>query len=51
MRVNENCVGCGQCVSFCRFDAIEVRGRASMNGKCVECGICTAYCPVKAIEG
>lgn len=50
MRVNENCVGCGQCTAFCNFDAIEVRGKATMTSACVDCGTCIAYCPVKAIE-
>ena len=50
MKVNENCVGCGQCATFCKFDAIVVRGRASMSERCIECGICAAYCPVNAIE-
>jgi MinD superfamily P-loop ATPase len=51
MKVNENCVGCGQCATFCKFDAIVVRGRANMSERCIECGVCAAYCPVNAIEG
>jgi MinD superfamily P-loop ATPase len=50
MKVNENCVGCGQCATFCKFDAILVKGSAIIGEKCVECGVCAAYCPVKAIE-
>ena len=50
MKINDDCVGCAQCVSFCRQEAIEVKGRARINAACVECGVCALYCPVKAIE-
>jgi len=50
MKINDNCVGCGQCASFCKKGAIEIRGRARATDACVECGMCIPYCPVKAIE-
>jgi len=50
MKVDINCVGCGQCAAFCPYEAIVVFARASMNEKCVECGICVDYCPVCAIS-
>ena len=50
MKINDNCVGCGQCTSFCRQGARVVRGKARITDACVECGICAPYCPVKAIE-
>lgn len=50
MKINDNCVGCAQCISFCKQEAIEVKGRAKINAACVECGVCALYCPVKAIE-
>lgn len=50
MKVDENCVGCGQCAAFCPYDAITVFGRAEMDEKCVECRICVDYCPVCAIS-
>ncbi|MDY0387362.1 MAG: 4Fe-4S binding protein [Methanolobus sp.] len=50
MKVNENCVGCGQCIVFCKFNAIKVRGKATITTACTECKACIAYCPVKAIE-
>lgn len=50
MKINDNCVGCGQCASFCKKGAIDVKGRARATDACVECGICIPYCPVKAIE-
>lgn len=50
MKVAEYCVGCGQCVAYCAFDAITVFGRAAVNEKCIECGKCARYCPVCAIS-
>ncbi|MCD4702776.1 MAG: 4Fe-4S binding protein [Methanosarcinaceae archaeon] len=50
MKVNEMCVGCGQCTAFCKNDAIIVRGKARITDACTECGICMPYCPMRAIE-
>jgi len=50
MKIHDNCVGCAQCTSFCKQEAIEVKGKAQITAACVECGICASYCPVKAIE-
>ncbi|MFP4654186.1 MAG: ATP-binding protein [Methanohalobium sp.] len=50
MKINKNCVGCGQCVAFCQRDAIYVWGRANITKNCVNCKICAYYCPMKAIE-
>ncbi|WP_292388634.1 4Fe-4S binding protein [Methanosarcina sp. UBA5] len=50
MKINDNCVGCGQCASFCKKGAIEVKGKALATDACVDCGVCVLYCPVKAIE-
>ncbi|HJH31925.1 MAG TPA: ferredoxin [Methanosarcinaceae archaeon] len=50
MRINQDCVGCGQCVTFCETDAIKVKGKANITDACIECGVCAKYCPVKAIE-
>ncbi len=50
MKVNEKCVGCGQCIAFCKYEAIEVRGKAIFNSACIACKACIPYCPVKAIE-
>lgn len=49
MKVDEKCVGCGQCAAYCPYDAITVFGRASITEKCVECTTCLKYCPVYAI--
>lgn len=50
MKINQNCVGCGQCVAFCKKNAIHVWGRAEITEDCVDCKICAYYCPLKAIE-
>ena len=45
------CVGCGQCVLVCDFDAVEVRYGLSMirQQDCVACGVCLDFCPVAAL--
>ena len=50
MYVNKNCVGCSQCMAFCKHGAIIVKGRAKITEKCKNCRVCIAYCPMKAIE-
>ncbi|NYT19376.1 MAG: ferredoxin [Methanosarcinales archaeon] len=50
MKVNDNCVGCGQCTAFCKRDAISIKSKAHITDQCVDCGVCAAYCPMKAIE-
>ncbi len=53
----EECVGCGICLDYCRFDA--VRMLREVNGgqvfsidpvSCEGCGVCVHFCPVKAID-
>lgn len=54
---NDLCDGCGDCVSWCFFDAIEmkkVKGsempKAIINAdKCVGCGVCVLKCPPGAM--
>ena len=45
------CAGCGECVSYCQFHALEVRD--SLNhvdgGRCMGCGICTSKCTNHAL--
>ncbi|WP_338098335.1 4Fe-4S binding protein [Methanolapillus ohkumae] len=50
MFINKNCVGCSQCMAFCKYGAISVFGKASISEKCVNCRFCVSYCPMKAIE-
>ncbi|MDR2943669.1 MAG: 4Fe-4S binding protein [Methanosarcinales archaeon] len=50
MYINNNCVGCSQCVAFCKHGAITAKGRAVISEKCKECRVCLLYCPMKAIS-
>ena len=48
----EICNGCGECVCYCRFDAIDFRsdGKFKINElKCEGCGFCLLVCPKSAI--
>lgn len=47
------CVGCEQCVKYCRIRSVEAL--KAVNGKivrdtnlCIGCGVCVAYCPTRA---
>ena len=47
------CLGCGDCVSACTFDAIDMditTGLPVVNEKCVACGACVKACPRSIIE-
>jgi len=49
-RVNDNCVGCRECVDF-GCPAIEFHeDRARINSLCTGCGVCAQICPSEAIE-
>lgn len=45
------CIGCGKCLSLCRFDAIQTEnGKVSINEyACEGCGVCQFVCPEQAI--
>lgn len=46
----ELCVGCGLCLKFCPYDAIDLIDRmAIMNEQCVHCGACIDGCKFRAI--
>ena len=47
-----DCVGCGQCSSLCRFDAVTMRdGKACISElDCEGCGVCVALCPARALD-
>ncbi|MCH3924065.1 MAG: RnfABCDGE type electron transport complex subunit B [Bacteroidales bacterium] len=48
------CLGCGTCVSACKFDALRINPETSLaevnQDKCVGCGACVKVCPRKVIE-
>lgn len=46
------CQGCGNCVSYCQFQAITVMdGLAAVDAAaCMGCGVCTSKCPQDAIR-
>lgn len=48
------CLGCGDCVSSCRFDAIYIDKTTGLpvisEEKCTSCGLCVKSCPRKIIE-
>jgi Na+-translocating ferredoxin:NAD+ oxidoreductase RNF subunit RnfB len=47
------CLGCGDCVRSCDFDAIHMdaeTGLPVVNDKCVACGACVDACPRNIIE-
>jgi MinD superfamily P-loop ATPase len=53
----ENCVGCGTCLEYCRFDAVRMKEDISGNSRflidpiaCEGCGVCVRFCPEKAID-
>lgn len=53
MRINDDCIGCGQCLPYCPVKAIQKddNGYKIDEDLCVECGVClrNAGCPVDAI--
>lgn len=51
---NYGCLGCGDCVAVCPFDAIHIEREGDVPtidfNKCVGCGKCVAACPRNIIE-
>ncbi|MBQ3635617.1 MAG: Fe-S cluster domain-containing protein [Bacteroidales bacterium] len=48
------CLGCGDCVAACKFDAIKMNPETGLpevdDEKCVACGACVKACPKNIIE-
>ena len=48
------CLGCGDCVKACRFDAISMNRATGLpeidNERCTACGLCAKACPRNIIE-
>ena len=52
-----DCISCGLCLAYCRFDAVRMKGSASGPAlfsidpaACEGCGLCVHYCPTGAID-
>ncbi len=52
-----DCIGCGLCLTYCRFDAVRMVGSASGPtlfsidpAACEGCGLCVHFCPTGAID-
>ncbi len=50
--MEENCIGCGQCIDECPLDCIDLEPPSPIHigDECVYCGACTSVCPVDAIR-
>lgn len=47
----EKCIGCGICKTRCKFNAVNVEGKASIDSSvCLGCGLCAVTCSQKAIS-
>lgn len=46
------CIGCGECVPYCQFHALEVVDGYSqvLYEKCMGCGVCTSKCDQEALS-
>ena len=46
------CIGCGDCVPFCQFHALEIVDGYNhiLDEKCMGCGVCTSKCPQEALS-
>jgi len=44
------CIGCGECVEYCQFDALTLDDIIHVDGvRCVGCGVCVPVCPQEAL--
>ena len=46
------CIGCGDCVLYCQFHALEILGDQNhvLYEKCMGCGVCTSKCEQGALS-
>jgi len=49
---DEACVACGQCLSYCQFNALSMTndGLQIDTEKCMGCGVCVSHCPQGALS-
>ena len=46
----DQCIGCGDCLSYCQFDALSLQDVVQVNDpRCVGCGVCVPVCPENAL--
>jgi MinD superfamily P-loop ATPase len=52
-----DCLACGACLAYCRFEAVKMDGRGAGDAtftvdpvSCEGCGVCVRFCPVEAID-
>ena len=51
VEVTEDCVGCGNCLEYCLYNAISIEdGRSVRSEMCRGCGRCVRYCPNHAVR-
>ena len=52
MYTKSKCIGCGECVKVCPFQACELTpdGVVTDEAKCIACGTCAEICPARASE-
>ncbi len=44
------CLGCGDCLEYCQFDALSLNGVIQVEARrCVGCGVCVSSCPENAL--
>jgi len=53
----EDCIGCGVCLAYCRFEAVRRNGQSAGEAQfiidpiaCEGCGVCVRLCPAQAID-
>lgn len=50
LKINNNCVGCGKCVSVCPMNNLYIKdNKAISNNRCTMCYRCISLCPQRAI--